>query len=59
MTDSPCTNVCAIDDEDTCVGCGRTLTEIASWASMTDDEREAVLGRLSDSNAEKRSEEER
>lgn len=52
MTDSPCTNVCAIDDEDTCIGCGRTLAEIASWTSMTDDEREDVLERLSNTDTE-------
>jgi len=42
MVDSPCTNVCALDDG-LCVGCGRTLAEIGSWQSMTDEEREQVV----------------
>jgi len=42
MVDSPCTNVCALDDG-LCVGCGRTVGEIASWGSMSDGEREAVV----------------
>jgi len=42
MVASPCTNVCALDDG-VCVGCGRTVAEIASWGSLSDDEREAVV----------------
>ena len=31
---SPCILVCDIDPEiDICIGCGRTLDEIATWAS--------------------------
>ena len=34
---SPCTGVCTLDDaQDLCVGCGRTLGEIASWG-LTDN----------------------
>jgi len=29
-----------------CIGCLRTLDEIARWGGMTDAEREAVLGEL-------------
>ena len=29
-----------------CLGCARTLDEIARWASMTDAEREAVMSQL-------------
>jgi len=29
-----------------CLGCRRTLEEIAAWGSMTDEERQAVLKRL-------------
>ena len=29
-----------------CLGCGRTLTEIAGWASMSDAERRAVMAAL-------------
>lgn len=31
---SPCVNICALDPAGTlCLGCGRTLDEIAEWAS--------------------------
>lgn len=31
---SPCINVCELDPRtDVCIGCGRTLDEIAEWAS--------------------------
>jgi predicted Fe-S protein YdhL (DUF1289 family) len=44
---SPCTDVCAID-EDTgwCIGCGRTMQEIATWATLSDDARRKVLGEI-------------
>ena len=29
-----------------CLGCQRTLEEIAAWGSMTDEEQRAVLKRL-------------
>jgi len=47
MVDSPCTNVCALDGG-LCVGCGRTVAEITSWQSMSDDEREAVVRTIRD-----------
>ncbi|HEX4927799.1 MAG TPA: DUF1289 domain-containing protein [Burkholderiales bacterium] len=41
---SPCVKVCQMDPErGLCLGCGRTLDEIARWASMSEEEREAVL----------------
>ena len=44
---SPCINVCVIDPASgLCMGCARTLDEIARWAGMSDAEREAVLAQL-------------
>lgn len=45
---SPCVNVCTLDAHGLCVGCYRTIHEIAEWASMTDAERAAVLRSLGD-----------
>jgi uncharacterized protein len=28
---SPCINVCTLDDDEICVGCGRHIGEIAAW----------------------------
>jgi uncharacterized protein len=44
---SPCVNVCQMDPErGLCLGCKRTLDEIARWAAMSDAEREEVLKEL-------------
>ena len=44
---SPCTKVCVMDAENRyCLGCARTLDEIARWGDMTDREREQVIANL-------------
>ena len=44
MVKSPCVEVCRMDPaEDVCVGCWRTLDEIARWRDMNDAQREVVL----------------
>ena len=41
---SPCIKVCQMDAQrGLCLGCARTLDEIARWGSMSDAEREAVM----------------
>ena len=45
---SPCTKVCVMDEDDRyCLGCKRTLGEIARWGEMSDAERESVMAQLS------------
>ena len=42
--ESPCTAVCTIDPRTKlCLGCGRTLQEIARWHGMNSAERLAVM----------------
>jgi len=44
---SPCTTVCTIDPRSgLCLGCGRTLDEIARWASLTESERTRIMTEL-------------
>jgi len=44
---SPCINVCRIDESTAlCVGCLRTLGEIAQWSVLSDDERREIWARL-------------
>lgn len=43
---SPCVSICALDDQDVCVGCYRTGMEISHWGSMTDDEKKAVMEKV-------------
>lgn len=44
---SPCTGVCRLDPKGAfCLGCKRTLDEIADWTMLTDAEKRAVLKAL-------------
>ncbi|MBI1360474.1 MAG: DUF1289 domain-containing protein [Alphaproteobacteria bacterium] len=44
---TPCIKVCVVDGQSGhCLGCGRTLNEIARWAVFTEDQREQVLALL-------------
>ena len=40
---SPCVQVCALDDDDICIGCQRNVAEIARWSRMDNTERRQVL----------------
>ena len=45
--DTPCIAVCMIDPKTgLCLGCGRTLPEIARWHRMDRAERLAVMAQL-------------
>ena len=43
---SPCILVCTLDDDQRCLGCGRTLEQISGWALMTPAEQWAVIDEL-------------
>lgn len=43
---SPCIGVCTVDDDGICMGCERTLDEIARWSTMSDSEKRGVLLRI-------------
>lgn len=44
---SPCIKVCAVSGQTgLCVGCGRTLQEIARWGAMDEAERRAIMAAL-------------
>ncbi|MGH6833018.1 MAG: DUF1289 domain-containing protein [Methyloceanibacter sp.] len=45
--ETPCVNICLLDAETgLCLGCGRTVDEIARWSAMSDRERRAVMAAL-------------
>ena len=49
---SPCINVCTMDPQrGVCLGCCRTLEEIAAWGAMQDAEQARVLAQLSERRA--------
>jgi uncharacterized protein len=46
---SPCTSVCTMSAQTgLCMGCLRTIEEIAGWGQMTDAKKLAVLDLISD-----------
>jgi len=46
---TPCIAVCTIDGETgLCLGCARTLKEVASWSKLSDQERDVVMNALAD-----------
>lgn len=44
---TPCVKVCIVDGESgLCLGCQRTLPEIAGWAELSDDDRAGIMTSL-------------
>jgi predicted Fe-S protein YdhL (DUF1289 family) len=45
--DSPCTKVCIIHAaKGLCLGCGRSLSEIAAWSSLSGQDRTRLMADL-------------
>ncbi|SLN42217.1 hypothetical protein AQS8620_01675 [Aquimixticola soesokkakensis] len=50
--ESPCTNICQMHPvTGFCIGCQRSLDEIASWSSLTPQARAQVMAALSERRA--------
>jgi uncharacterized protein len=43
---SPCIEICRLDSKGLCVGCRRTLGEIAEWSQASDARRREILHAL-------------
>ena len=43
---SPCMGTCRLDARQQCVGCGRTLAEIAEWSRASEARRREILHEL-------------
>ncbi|MGX1098425.1 DUF1289 domain-containing protein [Amorphus sp. MBR-141] len=44
---SPCVKTCRMDNASGyCVGCGRTIDEIAAWGSLPEARRREIMSRL-------------
>jgi predicted Fe-S protein YdhL (DUF1289 family) len=45
--ESPCVDICEIDHvTGLCLGCRRTIDEIAGWSAMTGAERRRIMAKL-------------
>jgi len=40
---SPCVNLCVLDAHGYCIGCYRTMSEIAAWGTLSASDQRAVL----------------
>ena len=40
---SPCVSICALDENDVCVGCFRSGTEISQWGRLSNEQKRDVL----------------
>lgn len=41
--DSPCVRNCCLDDQDICLGCGRSLREITCWSAANNADKLVIL----------------
>jgi len=47
MIQSPCIKICTLDARSgLCLGCGRTIDEIARWGGMNETERARIMAEL-------------
>lgn len=47
MIESPCVKTCTLDPHSgRCLGCGRTIDEIARWSAMDAPERARIMAEL-------------
>ena len=47
MIESPCVKICTLDARlGLCLGCGRTIDEIARWIAMSPSERSRIMNEL-------------
>jgi predicted Fe-S protein YdhL (DUF1289 family) len=45
--ETPCVKVCTVDPRaGLCLGCGRTMDEIAYWTRISADERKRIMAEL-------------
>jgi len=42
---SPCVRNCCLDENDICLGCFRSISEILRWSEATEEEKRAILAR--------------
>ena len=53
--EKPCVRNCCLNNDDVCMGCGRTLEEITRWRSVPDSERAEMWKSATERRAQMRS----
>nr|WP_217345297.1 DUF1289 domain-containing protein [Noviherbaspirillum sp. L7-7A]MBV0879551.1 DUF1289 domain-containing protein [Noviherbaspirillum sp. L7-7A] len=44
--DTPCVAICSTLFDEVCRGCGRTVSEVANWVFMSEEEKNVVWERI-------------
>jgi len=47
---SPCVDICQLNSDFVCIGCGRSIEEILKWQEYTAEQQKAVLDRIFGAN---------
>jgi predicted Fe-S protein YdhL (DUF1289 family) len=42
--ESPCVRNCCLDQQDMCLGCFRSITEILEWSNVSTEKRSEIIG---------------
>lgn len=50
---SPCVRACTLDDDEVCVGCGRSLGEIKAWGGADPAARRRIVAQAQTRKARK------
>ncbi len=46
MVKSPCVAICALDNNDVCIGCYRSGEEITAWGELDNEQKREVLKKV-------------
>ncbi len=46
MVKSPCVAICALDENNVCIGCYRTGEEITQWGEMDNEKKRDILKKV-------------
>ncbi len=41
--ESPCIDLCTLDEDDICAGCFRSIAEICAWGDASEEQRRLIL----------------
>lgn len=43
---TPCRNICKLNDDKICIGCGRDLSQIKNWIHYNNKEQEKIIEQI-------------
>lgn len=52
---SPCIRICKLNEQQVCIGCGRTWKQVRDWSIYTDKQRDDVIKSLKDFRTSRKS----